>query len=415
MKRIKLALIGGVVAVALAGVAIVGRGEEAPVAAPAALDVATAELRDLEVRAEASGEIEPIRVVEVKSKASGEILRLRVETGDFVQQGAVLAEIDPRDVQNSLDQAEADLQVAQVQAQTARAQRARVDELRRANAMTQQELESAVQSEASAEASLVRARTNLQLARVRRQDVQIAAPIAGTVIERTVEAGQIISSATSNVSGGTTLVKMADLSQMQVRTLVDETDIGRVASGQTARVSVDAFPGRVFVGSVLKIEPQAVVEQNVTMFPVLVQLENGEGLLKPGMNAEVVIEIARRSKVLTVPSGAVTSLDDAPAAATLLKVSQAELRAALGAAPAGSRGGEPGVVFVQGPQGPVARRVVRGVSDWESTEIVEGLKAGDRVLLVSVARMRKEQADDGPNPFGGGDEDDAAAGAGKEE
>jgi HlyD family secretion protein len=410
MNRIKLGLIGGGVAVALASAVIIGRGEAAPAVEAPANDVAVAEVRDLDIRAEASGEVEPIRVVEVKSKASGEILRLRVATGDYVAQGAILAEIDPRDVQNSLDQAEADLQVAQVQAQTARTQRARVEELRRGLAMTQQELESAVQAEASAEASLVRARTNLQLARVRRQDVQIAAPIAGTVIERAVEAGQIISSATSNVSGGTTLVKMADLSLMQVRTLVDETDIGRVAPGQTARVSADAYPGRVFVGKVMKIEPQAVVEQNVTMFPVLVQLDNREGLLKPGMNAEVVIEIARRAQVLTVPSGAVVSVDDASAAATLLGVSQAALGSALAAtSPAAGRGLEPAVVFVRGAQGPAARRVSRGISDWESTEIVSGLRAGEKVMLVSVARMRKEQADEGPNPFGRGRDDDAEA------
>ena len=410
MKRTKLALIGGI-AVAAVGAAVAARSDgDAAVVAEAPADVAVAEPRDLEIRAEASGEIEPIRVVEVKSKASGEILRLLVSTGDFVAQGTVLAEIDPRDVQNSLDQAEADLQVAEVQARTTGAQRQRVEELRRANAMTQQEYESAIQSEASAQASLVRARTNLQLARVRRRDVQITAPIGGTVIERTVEAGQIISSATSNVSGGTTLVKMADLSLMQVRALVDETDIGRVASGQTASVSVDAYPGRAFVGRVLKVEPQAVVEQNVTMFPVLIQLDNREGLLKPGMNAEVAIEIAKRAQALTVPTGAVVGVADAPSAASLVRVPQSALNAANAAAPATlPSGGQHAVVFVQGAAGVEARRVVMGISDWEHTEILSGLKPGEKVMLVSVLRMRKEQADQGPNPFGGDDDEEEPA------
>jgi HlyD family secretion protein len=350
-------------------------------------------------------------VVEVKSKASGEILRLLVSTGDHVAQGTVLAEIDPRDVQNSLDQAEADLQVAEVQARTTGAQRERVEELRRVNAMTQQEYESAIQSEASAQAALVRARTNLQLARVRRRDVQITAPIAGTVIERTVEAGQIISSATSNVSGGTTLVKMADLSLMQVRALVDETDIGRVASGQSAAVSVDAFPGRTFAGRVLKVEPQAVVEQNVTMFPVLIQLDNGEGLLKPGMNAEVAVEIAKRGQALTVPTGAVVAVADAPSAASLARVPQGALNAANAAAPETlPAGAQHAVLFVQGAAGVEPRRVVVGVSDWEHTEVLSGLKAGEKVMLLSVLRMRAEQDDNGPpNPFGGRDDDEPAA------
>src|SRR5690625_7214304 len=89
----------------------------------------------------------------------------------------------------------------------------------------------------------------------------------------------------------TTLLEMADLSQMHVRTLVDEVDVGKIVPGLSARVTVSAYPNRVFVGEVLKIEPQAVVEQNVTMFHVLIQLDNRDGLLKPGVNAEVAVEI----------------------------------------------------------------------------------------------------------------------------
>jgi HlyD family secretion protein len=405
MTKKKMTLIGGAAIAAVTAIAAIGfRGEPAP-AAEVEADIATVERRDLEIRAEAAGRIEPILVIEVKSKASGEIMRLLANTGDYIEQGTVLAEIDPRDVQNSLDQAEADLQVAEVQARTTGAQRQRVEELRLANAMTQQEYESAIQSEASAQASLVRARTNLQLARMRREDVRIAAPITGTVIERTVEAGQIISSATSNVSGGTTLLKMADLSEMQVRTLVDETDIGRVAALQDADVSVDAYPGRIFAGRVLKIEPQAVVEQNVTMFPVLIQLDNREGLLRPGMNAEVVIHISRRQDVIAIPTGAVVAPADAASATSLMAATQQLVEPTPSVSPAGESGeydGQPAVVFVKGPAGVEARHVVLGLSDWDYTEIIDGLQPGERVMLISVARMREQQQRSIPTPFGGG-------------
>ena len=119
------------------------------------------------------------------------------------------------------------------------------------------------------------------------------APITGTIIEKTVERGQVISSPTSDVGGGTVLLKMADLNLVQVRTLVDETDIGKIQAGQRATVTVDAYPNRPFEGTVLKIEPQAETEQNVTMFPVLVRIENRNGLLRPGMNAEVEIHVGR--------------------------------------------------------------------------------------------------------------------------
>src|SRR5690606_17844566 len=253
------------------------------------LEIAPVERRTLEIRAEAAGLVEPIRVVEVKSKASGEILRLGVETGDRVERGAFLAEIDPRDVRTAFSQAEADLEVARARLSTSEAQRTRAEELRKANVITEQEFEAAVLDVANARAQLIKAETNLELARERLGDVIIRAPIDGTIIQKDVEVGQIIASASQNISGGTTLFLMADLSEMQVRTLVDETDIGRIAAGLPARVTVEAFPGRIFAGEVLKIEPQAVVEQNVTMFPVLVRLDNREGLLKPGMNAEVRI------------------------------------------------------------------------------------------------------------------------------
>ena len=254
--------------------------EERP-PAPAATTT-TVERRTLEISVEASGTIEPIRVVEVKSRASGEVRRVLAETGDLVESGALIAEIDPRDVQNALDQAEADVASARVKARVVAAQLDRMRELVAGGVVPQQDLDSAEDAAASAEAAVLRAETNLSLARERRGDVTIRAPIAGTVLERQVEPGQIIASATANVSGGTPLFRMADLSAMRVRANIDETDIGRIRPGQPVRVTVEAYPGRTFRGEVEKIEPQAVTEQNVTQFPVLVRLDNAERLSSVG-------------------------------------------------------------------------------------------------------------------------------------
>src|SRR5690625_7487156 len=124
----------------------------------------------------------------------------------------------------------------------------------------------------------------------------------------------------------TTLLEMADLSDMHRRNRVDEVDVGKIVPGHSARVTVSAYPNRVFVGEVLKIEPQAVVEQNVTMFPVLIQLDNRDGLLKPGMNAEVAVEIARREGVVTVPNAAVVSMRDAMSAGLVLGLPEETLQ-----------------------------------------------------------------------------------------
>lgn len=402
-----------------------GRGETDE--AQAAPDLAAVERRDLEIRAESSGQIEPVRVVEVKSKVSGELTRITVETGDEVERGALIASVDPRDVRNAHAQAAADMELARARLETVRAQLRRADQLAGEGILSTQDLENTRLEETNARAQLLKARTNLELAREKTGDVTIRAPISGTVIEKTVEQGQIIASASGNVSGGTTLVKMADLATVRARALVDEVDIGRIQPGQNATVEVEAYPGRTFRGKVIKIEPQAVVEQNVTMFPVLVELANPERLLKPGMNAEVGIEVANRDGVVAVPNGAVASPRDAPAAGTALGLEEKEVRDRLaklrnegqeqragGGRPsrgesggAAAAGGEvrPGVVFVKGPAGPEPRTVLLGLSDWDYTEVVRGLEPGTEVYLISVARLQQQQeqfADRARQRAGGG-------------
>jgi HlyD family secretion protein len=407
---------------ALAGVAMTGcsqRGEskEAMAAPP---NLAKVERQDLEIRAEASGQIEPIRMVEVKSKVSGELIRINFETGDEVRQGELIATVDPRDVRNALAQMEADLELARARVETAKSQRRRAEELAKGGLLSTQDLENTRLEETNANAQLVKARTNLQLAQEKMGDVTIRAPITGTIIEKGAEQGQIIASASANVSGGTTLVKMADLATVQARALVDEVDIGRIHAGQETTVEVEAYPGRAFRGSVTKIEPQAVVEQNVTMFPVLIKLPNPERLLKPGMNAEVSIRVADRAGVVAVPNGAVVSMRDAPSAGAVLGLEEQAVRASLaklrqeregrqGAGPAGGGGpgldrgerGEraggsrgdvrPGVVFVKGAKGPEPKMVLFGLSDWDNTEVVRGLEPGTEVYLISVARLQQQQ------------------------
>jgi HlyD family secretion protein len=446
--------------------AFIVRGRDAVEPDDSVLEFAMAEQRSLEVTAEAAGLIEPIRLVEVKSKASGEITRLLVETGDAVKRGDLLGEVDPRDVRNTYAQAEADLAVAQARMATARAQKERSEELRKANVITEQEYEAATFEEANARAQLVKARVNLELARERLSDVTIRAPTNGIIISKSVEEGSIIQSASQNISGGSIIFTMADLAEMQVRTLVDETDLGKIQPGQQARVTVEAFPGRTFMGTVLKIEPQAIVEQNVTMFPVLVRLENRDGALKPGMNAEVVVEVARRKDVTTIPNAAVVSMRDAAAAATMLGLTEDDVRAAMrggaqpdapqdrtpnGTSPAGAeqavaaRSGPPvaiaqgagspgamgarqgaggrnragigngdtrmGVVFVRKGNTVEPRMSVLGLNDWDHTEVIRGVQPGEEVVLISVARLQQQQQDmlnrmrernAGPFPGGGG-------------
>jgi HlyD family secretion protein len=441
IETLRAVLLAAGLALLLTGCDGQGEGNEAPKAPP---ELAKIERQDLEIRAESAGQIEPIRIVEVKSKVSGELTRITVETGDEARQGDLLATVDPRDVRNNLAQMQADLELARARVATTQGQRRRAEELAKAGLLSTQDLENTRLEETNAHAQLVKARTNLELAQEKMGDVTIRAPISGTVIEKTVEQGQIIASASGNVSGGTTLLKMADLATVQARALVDEVDIGRIQPGQEATVTVEAYPGRTFRGSVTKIEPQAVVEQNVTMFPVLVNLPNPQRLLKPGMNAEVSIEIANREGVVAVPNGAVVSIRDAPAAGAVLGMDEQQVRAQLAklreqhqarrggdrrggadraeapeASPSGAA--RPGVVFVKGAQGPELKTILLGLSDWDNTEVVRGLEPGTEIYLISVARLQQQQEQfssrmrerAGGGMFGGGSQGGGQRGGGQ--
>ena len=290
--------------------------------------------RDITVDAQASGVVEPINVVEVKSKASGLITRMSVETGDLVRPGHLLVQVDTRDVQNQYNQAAADEAAAEARLQVSAAQRRRAEEMYKARVITAQEHEAASLDYANAEAAVIRARANKDIAQQRLEDATVVAPVAGTVIERTVSEGMVITSATNAMGAGTTLLKMADLTRVRMRAQFNETDIGQIRAGQPAIVIVDAYPDRRFTGQVEKIEPQAVVNQGVTMFPVLVTLSNVDGALRPGMNGEVQVQIDQRLNVLAVPNDAIKNTREAVATATLLGLNadsvQAQIRAQFG-------------------------------------------------------------------------------------
>jgi len=306
-------------------------------AAPVVYQALPVEHRDIVVSAQASGTVQPDTVVEVKSKASGEILDLRVETGQLVKRGTMMVRVDPRNPRNQVAQAQADLEVAQAQLANATSQKRRADALFETQSITEQEHETALLDYANAKANVVRAKVAVETAKDQLDDTNVLAPITGTIIEKDVERGQVISSPTKDVGGGTVLLKMADLGLVQVRTLVDETDIGKIQVGQRATVTVDAFPNRPFEGSVLKIEPQAQTEQNVTMFPVLVRIDNRAGLLRPGMNAEVEIHVGERPNVLAVPNAALRTQRDVGSAAQVLGLSPEAVDRQLAAEQQGGR------------------------------------------------------------------------------
>lgn len=293
------------------------------------------EHRDIVVTATASGVIQPILTLSVKSKASGEILEMPVQTGDEVKKGQLLAKVDPRIPRNNLSQAEANVAVAKAQLDNSTAQLKRSEALYQSKSITQAGYDSAQLSFASAKASVATADANLQTAKDAMEDTHVRAPVTGTVLELDAVLGTVISSPTNDVGGGTVILKIANLDTVQVSALVDETDVGKVGPGMSVTITVDAFPNRTFDGTVLKIEPQAQVSQNVTMFPVEVNILNPDHVLKPGMNTEVEIHVGQRQGVLAVPNAALRTARDVASAATVLGLDPKAVARQIGAAGAG--------------------------------------------------------------------------------
>src|SRR6185436_4286402 len=227
--------------------------------------------------------------------------------------------------------------------------------------------------------------------------------------EKTVETGTVIASTTQNVSGGTTLMKMADLTTVQVRTRVDETDIGKITPGMRTKVTVAAYPNQPFEGEVLKIEPQALVEQNVTQFSVLIKIANRGGLLKPGMNADVQIQIAGREGVAAVPTAALRAETDVPLTAIMLGLNEDALRKEIWpeGAPTAAKGKNTVTIGgreIELPEGMDAAKVTALMQKRQSGQ---ELTAEERTMMRSVFQQAGGNFGGGgggglPGGFGGG-------------
>ena len=420
---------------ALAAAALLAMGACKKTVPPPVYETLPVEKRDIIVSAHATGTVQADTTVEVKTRASGEVLTIKVETAQVVKRGALLMQIDPRLSRNSVAQAEANVAAGKVQLNNATVQKGRSDSLLAAQAITVQEHDQDVLTYANAKAALVSAQVALDNDRISLEDANVRAPITGTIIEIDVARGQVIASATSNVGGGTTLLKMADLNLVQISTPVDETDIGKIQPGQAATVTVQAFPNRPFTGTVLKIEPKDTVQQNVTMFPVRVRIDNRLGLLRPGMNADVEIHVGERAGVTAVANAALRTMRDVASAAQVLGLDPQAVQATLqqqqqqqrqpdgradsagapgrtkvdsGGAPPGSqgagasrirRGGGGGggvtggryIVFVQRNGQPVPAWVRTGLTDLDYSEVLEGLQNGDSVYILPSASLVQSQ------------------------
>ena len=335
----------------------------------------------LEVSIEASGVIEAISAVEIKSKASGEVLFLGAEVGDFVTKGFMLAQIDQRTANNIVDQTRSDLEASKVRLSNAESQFDRGKELHMNASISDKDFEDIKENYAQAKSTLVRNEVSYENAKIALDDTVVKSPIDGTVISRPVEVGQVISSPTSAFGEGSILMTMADLSKVRVRALVDEIDVGKVSIGQSVSIKVAAYRDKEFIGTVSKIEPRAYVQQNVTTFPVLIDIENDENLLLIGMNTDVVIEVLNKDVAMSIPTMSLRTRKDIYTATSIIDIKKEDIDKFLIEKVQGENFNK-FIVIKDTKKGPYLSWVKVGVSDLANVEIIEGLSQDDIVYIL---------------------------------
>jgi HlyD family secretion protein len=263
----------------------------------------------------ATGTLEAVTTVQVGTQVGGIIQELYADFNSIVKKGQVIARLDPTLLQTQIEQqranvirSEADLERLKVSLADSKQKLERAKLLFEKNLLPRTELETAEvtvrSAEAqikSAEAGLTQARSQLNTAEVNLAHTVIAAPIDGIVISRAVEPGQTVN---AGMSAPTLFILAADLTKMQVNANIDEADVGRMRPGQAVTFRVDAFPTETFTGAVEQVRLQPTTVQNVVTYQTVINVPNQQLKLKPGMTANVNIEISRKNNVLRIPSAA---------------------------------------------------------------------------------------------------------------
>ena len=270
---------------------------------------------DLAETVGATGTLQAVTTVQVGTQVSGTIQELNADFNSLVRKGQVLARLDPSLIQSQIEQAranliraEADLERLRVSLEDSRTKLTRARELAQKKLIAQTELEAAEVAVRSAEAQLrsqqagvTQSQASLRQNQVNLAHTVIESPIDGLVISRNVDVGQTVA---ASMSAPTLFVLAADLTKMQVLASLDESDVGRIRPGQNVRFRVDAFPTDEFTGNVTQVRLQPTTVQNVVTYQTVIDVPNPGLKLKPGMTANVNIEIARRSNVIRVPNTA---------------------------------------------------------------------------------------------------------------
>lgn len=403
-KKKKRWILLGVLGVLVAGGAIVaarGKGkDEGPGELPFRIGKVQAE--DLQVSVREVGVVDPVTKVDVKSPVSGRVIGLRVRDGAVVRTGDVLAEVEP-DVNQAqvLSDVQSGVTDANIRLQDADRELANQKALFESGLVGREALRSAQNKRDLASQTVKAARMRYQIVQDRgipisgnsaSQKARVTSPMNGVVIKRGVELGQTVTSGVSSFNEGTALFTIADLKSLIIRVNLNEVDIAKVEVGQPARVTLDAYPQKVFTGKVTFVSPAAELVEKIKVFKVEIGLDELGAHFKTGMSANVEILGEKRDKAVSIPLEALQRREGETVAYRL----KASLKPQQISAAQEGLGGRSKFIWLADHWKDYfdVVPVKAGVATLERVEILAGLKPGDQVSLEDPTRKKIQKDDD---------------------
>jgi HlyD family secretion protein len=401
MTRNRRSLLVAAAAIALVAAIVAWRWQSGRARPGPTVDTVAVDRGRIVAKVTATGTLSAIVTVQVGSQVSGRVAALYADFNSPVRKGQLIAKIDPDLFQAAAEQARANLFAAEgnlaksaAQAVDARRQAERARTLAERKLIAQADEETALATADAADAqvkasqgSVEQARAGLHQAQVNLAYTNILSPTRGTVISRNVDVGQTVA---ASLQAPTLFVIAEDLAKMQVDTSVAEADVGRLSAGMAATFSVDAYPSETFHGVVRQIRNAPQTVQNVVTYDAVIDVDNPDLRLKPGMTANVTFVYAEKDEVLRLPNAALRfrppqGMAEAASGGRPVGPGAAGGRAA-GPRPARAEARDGRTIWVLRGEKPSSLRIRVGISDGSLTEVVEGdLKEGDRVVTDATA------------------------------
>ncbi len=337
---------------------------------------------DIQQTVTATGTVNPVTTVQVGTQVSGTIKTLYVDFNSRVKKGQLIAQIDPTLFETQLAQAQANADHAEAALRDADRTLNQNRALYAKNLVAKNDYDASVTGYDGAKAQLSQAKAALQSAATNLSYTKIYSPVDGIVISRNVDIGQTVA---ASFQTPTLFTIAQDLTKMQIDTNVAESDIGAVQVGQEVDFTVDAYPDTTFKGKVWQKRQAPIIVQNVVTYDVVIQVNNRDLRLMPGMTANVSIIIATRDNVLRIPNAA-------------LRFRPSERPAAAAPAPGGGEKRGPSVWVLENGK-PKRIPVQLGISDGSFTEVLsDGLQEGQQ-LIIEAIRKKGQTGPTGPRMF----------------